>query len=50
MAKKHVRKMKNDELIKHLFHPKVVEHLRQSIEDANQKPERKPKKSPTTKR
>ena len=29
--KKHVRTMKNDELIQHLFHPKVVEHLRQSM-------------------
>ena len=45
--------MKTDELIEHLFHPKVVEHLRQSIKDVNERAERKPKapkKTSTTKR
>lgn len=42
--KKHVRKMTNDELIDHLFHPKVAEHLRKAVIEANEKAERKGRK------
>jgi hypothetical protein len=47
--KKHIRKMTNDELVEYLFHPKVVEHLRQAVKDTNEKAERKSrKKKPTS--
>ena len=45
MAKvKHPRDMTNDEAIKHLFHPKVVEHIKAVVKKANAA---KPKKKAT---
>jgi hypothetical protein len=38
MAKKHPRDMTNEEAIRHLFHPKVVEHVKAIIEKVNAKP------------
>lgn len=46
MAKqKHPRDMTNDEAIKHLFHPKVVEHVKAVVKKANAA---KPKKKATS--
>jgi hypothetical protein len=45
MAKtKHPREMTNDEAIKHLFHPKVVEHVKAVVKNANA-PKTKKKKA-----
>ena len=41
---KHPRDMTNDEAIKHLFHPKVVEHVKAVVKEANAA---KPKKKAT---
>jgi hypothetical protein len=42
MAKaKHPRDMTNDETIKHLFHPKVVAHVKAVVKKANAKPKKK---------
>jgi hypothetical protein len=41
MPKKNPNKMTSDELIKHLFHPKVVEHAKSAIREADQKHEKK---------
>jgi hypothetical protein len=46
--KKLVKKMKTDELIEHLFHPKVVEHLRQAVKEADERAERKGRKKKLT--
>ena len=35
--KKHPKEMTSDELMKHLFHPKVVKHLKQVAADADKK-------------
>jgi hypothetical protein len=42
MAKKHPRDMTNEEAIRHLFHPKVVKHVKEIIEQVNAKPSKKP--------
>ena len=47
--KKHPRDMTSDELMKHLFHPKVVEHLRKAIQEVNEKAERKDRRAKLTK-
>lgn len=39
--KKHPRDMTNDEAIKHLFHPKVVEHVKNVVRKANAEPKKK---------
>lgn len=39
--KKHPRDMTNDEAIKHLFHPKVVKHVKAIIKEANVKVSKK---------
>jgi hypothetical protein len=33
--KKHPREMTNDEAIKHLFHPKIVKHVKAEIAKVN---------------
>jgi len=33
--KKHPRDMTNDEAIKHLFHPKIVKHVKSEVAKAN---------------
>lgn len=35
--KKHPRDMTNDEAIKHLFHPKIVKHVKAIVEENNSK-------------
>ncbi len=35
--KKHPRHMTSDELLKHLFHPKVVKHVKRQVAKANRK-------------
>ena len=35
---KHPRDMTNDEAIKHLFHPKVVKHVKKQVDKVNRKP------------
>ena len=44
--KKHPSKMSNNELAKHVFHPKVLEHAKKHLDElsASTKPARKPKK------
>ncbi len=44
--KKHPSKMTNDELAKHVFHPKVLEHAKRHLAEleATKKTVRKPKK------
>lgn len=32
--------MTTDEAVKHLFHPKVVKHLKDAVETANARPEK----------
>jgi hypothetical protein len=39
--KKHPRHMTSDELMKHLFHPKVVKHIKKVAADAKKKRTRK---------
>ena len=34
-AKKHPSKMTSDELIEHIFHPKIVNHVRGILEEHN---------------
>ena len=44
MAKvKHPRDMTNDEAIKHLFHPKVVEHVKGVVKKSNTRETKKKK-------
>ena len=41
MAKvKHPRDMTNDEAIRHLFHPKVVKHVKEIVAKLNAKPKK----------
>jgi hypothetical protein len=35
--KKHPKDMNSDELMKHLFHPKVVKHIKRVAADADKK-------------
>jgi hypothetical protein len=42
MPKKHPRDMTNEEAIRHLFHPKVVKHVKAIVEKVNAKPSKKP--------
>ena len=35
--KKHPRDMTNEEAIRHLFHPRVVKHVKALVEEANSK-------------
>jgi hypothetical protein len=35
--KKHPKDMTSDELLKHLFHPKVVKHVKKHVAAANRK-------------
>jgi hypothetical protein len=37
MPRKHPRDMTNEEAIRHLFHPKVVKHVKAIIERVNAK-------------
>lgn len=39
--KKHPKHMTNDELVKHLFHPKVVKHVKKELAKVNRKPTKK---------
>jgi hypothetical protein len=39
--KKDPNKMTSDELVKHLFHPKVVEHTKKAVREADSKHEKK---------
>jgi hypothetical protein len=39
--KKNVNKMTSDQLVRHLFHPKVVEHAKRVVREADQKHEKK---------
>ena len=41
MTKKQPRDMTNEEAIRHLFHPKVVKHVKAIIERVNAKPRKK---------
>jgi len=41
MPKKHPKDMTNDEAIRHLFHPKVVKHVKAIVEKENAKPPKK---------
>ena len=41
MPRKHPRDMTNEEAIRHLFHPKVVRHVKAIIEKVNAKPIKK---------
>jgi hypothetical protein len=42
--KKHPKDMTNDELLKHIFHPDVVEHIKKHIEEIGKKKREKPVK------
>lgn len=42
MPKKHPGDMTNEEVIRHLFHPKVVKHVKAIIEKVNAKQSKKP--------
>jgi hypothetical protein len=37
-SKRHPKNMTSDELVKHLFHPKVVKHLKKHVAELNAKP------------
>jgi hypothetical protein len=39
--KKHPKNMTSDELLKHLFHPKVVKHVKKQVAKVNRKPMKK---------
>ena len=39
--KKHPKHMTSDELVKHLFHPKVVKHVKKELAKVNPKPMKK---------
>ncbi len=39
--KKHPKDMTSDELLKHLFHPKVVKHVKKHVAEVNRKPMKK---------
>ena len=36
---KHPKDMTNDELLKHVFHPKVVKHIKRQVKDIDTKKE-----------
>jgi hypothetical protein len=40
-SKKHPKDMTTDEAIKHIFHPKIVKHLKHHVKTSGQKPTRK---------
>jgi len=40
---KHPKDMTNDELLKHVFHPKVVEHIKKHVKDIDTKKEKRSK-------
>jgi hypothetical protein len=41
---KHPKDMTNDELLAHVFHPKVVEHIKQHVKDLDAAKEKRLKK------
>lgn len=41
---KHPKDMTNDELLAHVFHPKVVEHIKKHVQDLNAEKEKPSKK------
>ena len=41
---KHPRHMTTEEAVKHLFHPKVVEHLKKEKDKTEDKPKKRPLK------
>jgi len=43
--KKNPNKMTSEELVKHLFHPKVVEHAKKAVREADSKHEKKAHKT-----
>jgi hypothetical protein len=40
-AKKHPREMTTQEAVEHLFHPKVLQHIKNEKDNAKKKPVRK---------
>jgi hypothetical protein len=42
---KHPKDMTNDELLAHVFHPKVVEHIKKHVQDLNAEKGKRPKKA-----
>jgi len=44
-AKKHPTKMTSDELVRHIFHPKIVAHVHGMLEEHNRPKPRVSKKS-----
>jgi hypothetical protein len=46
-AKKHPTKMTSDELVRHIFHPKIVKHVHKMLEEHNAKPKAKKGKATT---
>jgi hypothetical protein len=42
-AKKHPSKMTSDELVEHIFHPRIVKHVRAILEEHNAPKARKVK-------
>jgi hypothetical protein len=38
--KKHPKDMTSDELIKHLFHPKIVKHVKGLVKEHNAEPKK----------
>lgn len=41
---KHPKDMTNDELLAHVFHPKVVKHIKKHVQDLNAEKEKPSKK------
>jgi hypothetical protein len=41
---KHPKDMTNEELLGHIFHPKVVEHIKKHVAEIDAAPVRRPKK------
>ncbi|MGD0275196.1 MAG: hypothetical protein ABSB79_03905 [Syntrophales bacterium] len=41
---KHPKDMTNDELLEHVFHPKVIKHIKKHIKDLNTNKEKRIKK------
>jgi hypothetical protein len=46
-AKKHPTKMTSDELVRHIFHPRIVKHVHAILEEHNRKPKAKKGKATT---
>jgi hypothetical protein len=46
-AKKHPTKMTSDELVRHIFHPRIVKHVESLLEEHNRKPKVKKGKATT---